>query len=227
MRLLMAEDNVRLQDLVREVIHDAGYLVDIVGGVHELLSAVAIVKYDLLIIDLGLPDGDGIDAIRCLRARGTTAPILVVTAREGIRDRIRGLDSGADDYLTKPFNSGELLARIRALLRRPPRMSETILQAGPLQCHEASGEVLVNNSAVALRASERRLLTLLMRRPGGIVTRSAIEEALSEFGREVSANAIAIVVSRLRRAITVPTAGRVRIETVRGIGYALRAHKET
>lgn len=227
MRLLMAEDNIRLQDLVREVIHDAGYLVDIVGGVHELLSAVAIVKYDLLIIDLGLPDGDGIDAIRSLRARGTTAPILVVTAREGIHDRIRGLDSGADDYLTKPFNSGELLARIRALLRRPPRMSEPILQAGPLQCHEASGEVLVNNSAVALRASERRLLTLLMRRPGGIVTRSAIEEALSEFGREVSANAIAIVVSRLRKAITVPTAGRVRIETVRGIGYALRTHKET
>lgn len=227
MRLLMAEDNIRLQDLVREVIHDAGYLVDIVGGVHELLSAVAIVKYDLLIIDLGLPDGDGIDAIRSLRARGTTAPILVVTAREGISDRIRGLDSGADDYLTKPFNSGELLARIRALLRRPPGMSEPILLAGPLQCHEASGEVLVNNSAVALRASERRLLTLLMRRPGGIVTRSVIEEALSEFGREVSANAIAIVVSRLRKAITVPTAGRVRIETVRGIGYALRTQKET
>lgn len=227
MRLLMAEDNIRLQDLVREVIHDAGYLVDIVGGVHELLSAVAIVKYDLLIIDLGLPDGDGIDAIRSLRARGTTAPILVVTAREGISDRIRGLDSGADDYLTKPFNSGELLARIRALLRRPPGMSEPILLAGPLQCHEASGEVLVNNSAVALRASERRLLTLLMRRPGGIVTRSVIEEALSEFGREVSANAIAIVVSRLRKAITVPTAGRVRIETVRGIGYALRTHKKT
>jgi DNA-binding response OmpR family regulator len=226
MRLLLAEDSARLQTLVRDAIHAEGYLVDVVGGVQELLSAASLVSYGLLIVDLGLPDGDGIDAIRALRTSGTNAPILIITAREAVSDRIRGLDSGADDYLTKPFNNGELLARIRALLRRPSQINEPFLQAGPLQCHETNGEVIAGNIPIVLRPSERRLLTLLMRRSGTIVTRAMIEDALSEFGREVSPNAIEILISRLRKAIAVSVAGRVRIETIRGFGYALRTNED-
>ncbi|MBS0244179.1 MAG: response regulator transcription factor [Proteobacteria bacterium] len=226
MRILLAEDSERLQGLVRDTLRNAGYLIDIVGSVRDLLEASALATHDLLIVDLGLPDGDGLNAIRELRARGVAAPILIITAREAVDDRIRGLDSGADDYLTKPFNNGELLARIRALLRRPSQFTGPVLAVGPLQYNETNGEVRVGGKSVDLRPSERRLLQLLIRRAGTIVNRVAIENALSEFGREVTPNAVDVHVSRLRKAISLSAAGRVRIETVRGFGYALRLNEE-
>ena len=122
MRLLLAEDSERLQELLSESLKQAGYMLDVVATAAELFSSVAATKYDLLIIDLGLPDGDGLSAIRDLRATGMSVPILIITARGSIDDRIVGLDSGADDYLIKPFNHAELLARIRALLRRPSEL---------------------------------------------------------------------------------------------------------
>ena len=221
MRLLMAEDSVRLQELLREALR-RDYRLDIVGTCGDLESAANAVVYDLLIVDLGLPDGDGIEAIRNLRARQITAPILIMTARDAVEDRILGLDSGADDYLTKPFNNGELLARIRALLRRPALVSASVLKLGPLECDETTGQVLMNGSSVDLRPSERKLLAVLMRYNGTIAPKSSIEEQLSEFGRELSSNALEILVSRLRKAIASSGADEVRIETVRGIGYALR-----
>jgi DNA-binding response OmpR family regulator len=221
MRLLMAEDSVRLQELLRETLR-RDYRLDIVSSCSDLVSATEAVSYDLLIVDLGLPDGDGIDAIRELRARKITAPILIMTARDAVEDRIRGLDSGADDYLTKPFNNGELLARIRALLRRPALVSAPVLKLGPLEYDETTGQVLMNGKFVDLRPSERKLLAVLMRYNGTIAPKSSIEEQLSEFDREITSNALEILVSRLRKAIGASGVNEVRIETIRGIGYALR-----
>jgi DNA-binding response OmpR family regulator len=184
-------------------------------------AAEAVINYDLFIIDLGLPDDDGISLIHEFRSAGCNTPILVITARAAIDDRIAGLDTGADDYLVKPFSHLELLARIRALLRRPRDMREPTMQIGRLVFNETTNEVCVDGETVPLRAGERRLLALLMRQAGHIVPKSRIEECFSEFGRELSVNAVEACVSRLRKALDETPAG-IAIETVRGIGYALK-----
>jgi two-component system response regulator TctD len=138
---LLAEDSERLQELLSESLKQAGYMLDVVATAAELFSSVAATKYDLLIIDLGLPDGDGLSAILELRATGMPVPILIITARGSIDDRIVGLDSGADDYLIKPFNHAELLARIRALLRRPSELQGPVLRRGRTEFDQAKDEV--------------------------------------------------------------------------------------
>src|SRR5262249_32968528 len=130
MRLLLVEDSTRLQELLTESLNRAGYGLDAVASVADLFNSIATVQYDLIIIDLRLPDGDGLDAIRSLRSAGVSVPILIITARGSVEDRVGGLDSGADDYLTKPFNHAELLARVRALLRRPSDFQGAVLRAG-------------------------------------------------------------------------------------------------
>src|SRR5262245_2146435 len=225
MRLLLVEDNQRLRELLADSLNRAGYGVDGVGTVAELLSSASAVPYDLSIVDLGLPDGDGLMAIRDLRRMGHGMPILVITARGSIEDRISGLDIGADDYLIKPFNHAELLARVRALLRRPTELHGPILCKGNLELDESSGQVSCAGTPIYLRLSERRLLALLLRRSECVVSKSSIEEALSEIGRELSANAVEVLVSRLRKALSEGSTG-VTIETVRGIGYRLRLNEE-
>ena len=220
MRLLLAEDSERLQELLSESLKNAGYMLDVVATAAELLSSVAATKYDLLIIDLGLPDGDGLSAIRSLRATGVSLPILIVTARGSIDDRIMGLDSGADDYLTKPFNHAELLARVRALLRRPSELQGPVLRRGRTEFDREKDEVRCSGQPIQLRLSERRLLAALMRRSGAVVVKSAIEGTLSQFSRELSPNAVEALVSRLRKALSDANSGIV-IETVRGVGYRL------
>src|SRR5262245_1944570 len=220
-RLLLVEDSVRLQALLGESLRGAGYPVDVVGTLSEARAAVTEVAYDLLIIDLGLPDGNGIELIHESRAAGYMTPALVITARTGIDDRIAGLDSGADDFLVKPFSHLELLARIRAILRRPRGIREPVLQVGRLVLNEATSEVRADGHMLDLRAGERRLLALLMRQAGRIVPKSTIEERFYELGREVSINAVEAHVSRLRKALDDVPAG-VFIETIRGIGYALK-----
>ncbi|MPT23273.1 MAG: response regulator, partial [Starkeya sp.] len=133
MRLLLVEDSARLRDLVGETIRMAGWRLDAVGGVEEAQEALATTHYDLVLLDLGLPDGDGLDVVRGLRRSRSSTPVLVLTARGAVDERIAGLDAGADDYLTKPFNNGELLARARALLRRAPVSAEPVLEAGALR----------------------------------------------------------------------------------------------
>jgi len=220
-RLLLVEDSIRLQALLSESLRGANYQLDVVGTVGEARAATAEIGYSLVIIDLGLPDGDGIALIHEQRAAGQNTPILVITARAGVDDRIAGLDSGADDYLVKPFSHLELLARVRALLRRPRDLRQPILQIGQLVLNEATSEVRANGEMLDLRAAERRLLTLLMRQAGRIVPKASIEERFSEFGRELSVNAVEAHVSRLRKALDETAAG-VFIETIRGVGYALR-----
>jgi DNA-binding response OmpR family regulator len=195
-------------------------MLDVVATVADLFSSVAAVTYDLLIIDLGLPDGDGLAAIRDLRARGIMLPILIITARGSIDDRISGLDTGADDYLTKPFNHAELLARVRALLRRPSDLQGPVLRRGKTELDQSKDEVRCSGQLVQLRLSERRLLETLMRRSGAVVAKSAIEGTLSQFSRELSPNAVEALVSRLRKALSDANSG-IAIETVRGVGYRL------
>lgn len=220
MRLLLVEDSQRLQELLGDSLTSAGYRLDKAATVAELDSMIEAVNYDLLIVDLGLPDGDGLTAIRALRAKGVTTPILIITARGSIDDRVSGLDSGADDYLIKPFNHSELLARVRALLRRPSDLHGPILKRGSLEFDDAKGEVRSGGKLVELRLSERRLLGTLMRRSGTVVTKAAIEEGLSQFGRELSSNAVEALVSRVRKALA-EAGSEVSIETVRGVGYRL------
>lgn len=221
MRLLVVEDSQRLQELLADTLRRAGYSVDVASNVADFCANVATVKYDLGIVDLGLPDGDGLTAIRNMRETGHTMPILVITVRGRVEDRVAGLDSGADDYLIKPFNHAELLARVRALLRRPLDLHGLVFCKGDLELDEAKGETRCAGKPIDLRLSERRLLGLLMRRSDSIVPKPAIEEALSEFGRERSMNAIEALVSRTRKAL-LDAGSRVSIETVRGVGYALR-----
>jgi len=220
-RLLLVEDSIRLQALLSDSLRGADYPLDVVGTMAEARAATAEVSYALQIIDLGLPDGDGLALIHEQRSAGCNTPILVITARGGIDDRIAGLDSGADDYLVKPFSHLELLARVRALLRRPRDLRAPMLQIGRLVLNEATGEVRADGKMLDLRATERRLLALLMRQAERIVPKSSIEERFSEFGRELSVNAVEAHVSRLRKALDETSAG-VFIETIRGVGYALR-----
>jgi two-component system, OmpR family, response regulator len=225
MRLLLVEDSTRLQELLAEALNRAGYGLDAVATVADLFRSVAAVQYDLIIIDLGLPDGDGLDAIRSLRSAKISVPILVITARGSVEDRVGGLDSGADDYLTKPFNNAELLARVRALLRRPTDFQGAVLRVGKTELDEAAGQVRCSGSLLDLRLSERRLLAVLMRRSGNLVAKAVLEETLSEAGRELTANAVEVLVSRLRKALGEAASG-IKVETVRGIGYQLRVEEE-
>ena len=221
MRLLLVEDNPRLRELLTESVHGAGWRIDSFGTVEEGKEAEATTAYDLLLIDLGLPDGDGLDLIREIRRRAVKTPILVLTARGAIDERIAGLDAGADDYLVKPFNHGEFLARCRALLRRAPDTAPPILVAGSLSFDPASGVLSCGETALALTPRERTIFEVLMRDVGRVTPKRKLEHALSEFGDELSTNAVELSVSRLRKKLEEHETGAA-IETIRGVGYLLR-----
>lgn len=221
MRILLLEDSQRLQDLLSESLRRSGYKLDVIGTLAEFSVAVRSVSHDLLIVDLSLPDGDALSAIKELRSEGNTTPILIISARGTVEDRISGLDAGADDYLIKPFNHDELLARCRAVLRRPAELSGPSIAVGNTRLDLASGEVRVSDRLVELQPSQVRLLTILMRRAGVLYSKHALETSLSEFGREITSNAIEAVISRTRRSLH-DAGSDISIQTVRGVGYALR-----
>ena len=220
MRLLLVEDSLRRQKLLADALQRTNYEVDAVATVAALLNNIAVARYDLIIIDLGLPDGDGLGAVRTLRSLGYSTPILIMTARGSIEERVIGLDSGADDYLIKPFNDAELLACVRALAT-PIGDAGTRSQIRWSRARRDQGEVSYSGKPIGLRLSGRRLLAKLMRRSGRIAPKSTLEDALSEIGRELSTNAVEVLASRLRKALSERSAG-VSIETVRGTGYRLR-----
>ena len=224
MRLLLIEDTERLRELLIESVHAVGWRIDAFGTVAEGEEAIATTHYDLLLLDLGLPDGDGLDLIRALRRNGVRTPILAMTARGAIDERIAGLDAGADDYLIKPFNHGEFLARCRALMRRSPETAQPVLTAGRLVFDPAVELSTCAGQEIPLTPRERAVAEILMREVGRAVHKRKLEHALSEFGDDISTNAVELAISRLRRKLGAYESGAA-LETIRGLGYFLRELK--
>jgi DNA-binding response OmpR family regulator len=222
MRLLLVEDNARLASLIREGLDRQGFAVDWCETVEGAEHALKINDYDLILLDLGLPDGEGLDLVRALRRRQNMVPILILTARGGLDDRVLGLDAGADDYLVKPFQIPELAARCRALLRRPGASLGTELMAGNVIFHSARRCVEVAGVAVEATPREVDLLECLLRRAGHVVAKPALEGALYSMDAEVTPNALEACVSRLRKRLA-SSGADVQIRTVHGVGYALFA----
>jgi len=220
MRILLVEDNARLAEFTAKRLIRGGFSVDSCATKDEAEAAVRTTRYDTIVLDLGLPDGDGMDLLADLRARGNSVPVLVLTARDGLGDRVQALNGGADDYVLKPFEMEELLARIRALLRRPGAALGTVLSAGNLTFDTACREVRVAGSPMRIPRRELGALELLMRRMGRVVPKDVIEEHMYGFDDKASANAVEVAVHRLRRRLS--EAGTdVRIDTLRGVGYLL------
>ena len=218
MRLLLVEDNDRLAELTCRELERLGYSVDRAASCAEARDAGAVVEYDLILLDRGLPDGDGLSLIAYLRNLGRTTPILVLTARDGPEQRVEGLDTGADDYLVKPFDVRELAARCSALLRRPNLVHGKQLSAGNVSLDVATREVIVAGVSQPLRRREVALLEALLRKEGSVVPRSALEQSLYGMDEAVSGNALDATVSRLRRRLAEAGAS-LQVRSVHGIGY--------
>lgn len=221
MRLLLVEDSARLAALLGEAVREAGWRLDAVTTLAEAEAAIAAAEHDLILLDLGLPDGDGLDLLRTIRRAADATPVLIITARGTVEERIAGLDAGADDYLVKPFHHREFLARCRAMLRRSPTALQPVLVAGHLAYDPATALLTAGGDAVALPPRERALCEALMRDVGRLVPRRRLETMLSDYDSEMSANALDLTVSRLRKRLEGVASG-VEIATVRGLGYLMR-----
>lgn len=220
MRLLFIEDNARLAANTAASLRDAGFVVDLAETGEDGLLALDANRYDALILDLGLPDMDGMTVLKKLRDQTPDLPVLILTARDALDDRINGLNAGSDDYLVKPFAAGELVARIKALLRRPGGALGTVLEAGNLTFDTVGRETRVGDSVTPLSKRESEVLELLLRRKGRVVPKDAIEESLYGFDEEATPNAVEVATHRLRKKLE--TAGAtVSIHTLRGVSYLL------
>lgn len=220
MRLLLIEDNVRLGSLIVEGLVRDGFVVDWRETLEAAFEARELTTYDLILLDLGLPDGDGLDLVKRLRRGRDTTPILILTARGGLGDRIAGLDVGADDYLVKPFEMAELAARCRALLRRPGACLGVVLQAGNVAMDTVTRSLTVGGAPVAISPRELGLLEHLLRRAGQVVPKSSLEDQLYSMDAEVTPNALEVAVSRLRKRLAAARADII-LRTAHGVGYAL------
>ena len=222
MRLLLVEDDAKLADAVCRGLRGEGYAVDHAADGEAALAGAHVSDYDAVVLDLMLPRRDGFDVCRTLRERGDGVPILMLTARARVDDRIRGLDAGADDYLAKPFDFGELLARVRALIRRGPSNRPAILRVGDLAVDPARHVVTRGGTPVELTAREFSVLEYLARHPGDLVTRADLLDHVWDANYEGSTNIVDVYVGYLRRKLEKPF-GRPLIRTVRGAGFVLEA----
>lgn len=220
MRLLLVEDEPDLATLLTGGLRNAGFVVDVVSTVGEAECAVRSGDYDILVLDRRLPDGDGIEVLRGLRRAAIDLPVLMLTARDAVEDRIDGLQTGADDYLLKPFHMGELVARLWAILRRPTTIKEAVLSNGDVSLDMATREVTVREEPLSLSRREVALLELFLRKLGRVVTKASIESALYGFGEELESNAVEVLVHRLRRKLKSADAAP-QVVTLRGIGYLM------
>jgi len=221
MRILLFEDHRRLAESIIKGLARLGFGVDAFPTAADGINAVRSMGYDAIVLDLGLPDRDGLEVLRELRQSNSATPILILTARDGVEDRVIGLDSGADDYVVKPFAIVELAARLRALLRRPGQSIATVLTIGNLCLNVSARQVTVNGSASHFSAREIEVLEMLMRREGSVISRSSLEDGLYGLHRNVSLNSIEVLVSRLRRRLRA-TKAACTIHTLHGIGYLLK-----
>lgn len=219
MRVLLVEDDSMVGESMRQGLRQDGFTVDWVqdGGAAELALENGV--YDLLLLDLGLPRKEGLDVLKQLRRRGNQIPVLVVTARDAVADRITGLDAGADDYLVKPFDLDELAARMRALLRRRSGRTDPVIRHGRLILNPATREVVYADKPIALSAREFALLEALLNRPGAVLSREQLEEKVYGWGEEVESNTVEVYIHALRKKL-----GQDFIKNVRGVGY--RVSKE-
>lgn len=221
MRLLLVEDNPKLARSISRGLRAEGYAVDVAADGEAALMHAGVWEYDGLILDVLLPIRDGIDVCRSLRERGSWVPILMLTARDGVDDRIAGLDAGADDYLAKPFDFAELLARVRALVRRAPRERPSRIVRGDLTIDPATHEVVRGTTAVELTAREFAVLEYLARRTGQVVSRTELLEHVWDANYDGSTNVVDVHVARLRRKLQRPSDRGNLIRTVRGVGLML------
>ncbi|MDP9341657.1 MAG: response regulator transcription factor [Actinomycetota bacterium] len=221
MRALVIEDHARMSALLRRGLAEEGYAVDVAGTGAEGVSLGHEYDYDAIVLDLGLPDMDGVDALRRLRDDGRWAPVLILTARDAVEDRIRGLDAGADDYLVKPFALPELLARLRALVRRTPPERSPVLRVGDLTLDPAAHELRRGDAPIRLSPKEFALMAMFMRHPGEVLPRAALMEHGWDLAFQGDWNILEVYVRYLREKVDRPF-GRSSIETVRGVGYRLR-----
>lgn len=222
MRLLLIEDETELARLVKANLGREGFAVDAVETIEDARAALGAARYDAILLDLGLPDGDGLTLLAEMRRAADATPTIAVTARDAIDDRVAGLNAGADDYLVKPFALSELLARLRAVLRRPNGALGLRLKAGNVAFDASTGNVWVAEQALVLPRRELAALELLMRRAGQVVARATLEDSVYGFDDDIESNAIEVTVSRLRKRLAAGGANAA-IHTVRGVGYMLAA----
>jgi len=218
MRLLLVEDDRMIGESLRNALRGCGYAVDWVRDGRAADGTLATERFDLVLLDLGLPQRDGMDVLQALRARGDRTPVIVLTARDSLASRVQGLDAGADDYLVKPFELDELLARIRAVLRRHSGRAEPAIEVGGVSLDPATRTVSRDGVPLALSSREYAVLEALMLRPGAILSRAQLEDRLYGWGEELESNAISVYVHQLRRKL-----GEGFIHTVRGVGYYVGA----
>lgn len=214
MRLLLVEDDAMIGETVLHVLRAEHYAVDWVRDGSMADQALRTEQYDLVLLDLGLPQRDGLEVLRSLRARRNATPVLVATARDAIGDRIAGLDAGADDYVVKPYDIDELLARIRALIRRSAGRGEPVFEHKGVRLNPATREASVHGQPVSLSAREWAVLEALLARPGVVLSRAQLEEKLFSWKDEVSSNAVEVYIHGVRKKL-----GNELIQTVRGLGY--------
>lgn len=216
MRVLLVEDDSMIGEALLDALDAGHYAVDWVRDAETAEAALFGHTYDLMILDLGLPRRDGLDLLRSLRTRHSTLPVIVATARDDVSDRIAGLDAGADDYIVKPFDVDELLARIRALVRRSAGQGEPVFSHKGVSLNPATREASVNGEPVSLSAREWAILEPLLARPGVVLSRSQLEEKLYSWKSDISSNAVEVYVHGLRKKL-----GSDLIQTIRGLGYVI------
>ena len=218
MRLLLAEDDMVLRDGLTRSLQQLGYAVDSAKNGADANHALAFQNYDLLILDLGLPKMDGLEVLKRLRFRDKSIPVLILTARDAIGDRVAGLDLGADDYLTKPFDLAELEARVRALVRRGQGAHSNILINGPLMFNIAGRRAYIDEAPLELSARELGVLEILLLKAGQVVGKEQLAEKLCNWDEGIGPNAIEVYVHRLRKKLE---PANIQIRTIRGLGYLL------
>jgi two-component system response regulator QseB len=216
MRLLLAEDDAMIGESVSRGLRQDGFAVDWVRDGREAEEALAASVHDLVLLDLGLPRKEGLDLLRAMRRRGDSRPVLIVTARDSVADRVAGLDAGADDYVQKPFELTELAARVRALLRRRDGRASPVVEVGDITLDPAAHEVRVRGDVVAVSAREFALLEALLARPGAVLSRAQLEEKLYGWNEEIGSNAVEVHLHALRRKLP-PNS----IRNVRGVGWTI------
>lgn len=220
MRVLLVEDDKMIGEAISQALHDAAYAIDWVQDGHMAMIAIETHTYDIALLDLGLPGGDGLEVLRLLRLAGKHLPVLIVTARDAVEDCIKGLDLGADDYLVKPFETGELLARMRAVFRRKGGNAMTVMTNGVLTLDPATHDATHAGTSCRLSAREYALLHTLLLRPGAILSRTELEERIYGWNEEVESNAVEFLIHAIRKKL-----GATIIKNVRGVGWMVVKHE--